>query len=208
LLIRVTPRQLRDLTPPRANFVLRIVDSPELVGIARTLMGEYAALPHTKGRWTTSAADIASLPEPYVLPAGILLVAVRPLPSQPDDASALGCGGLLALDTPGAAEIKRVYVRPGARGEGIGEAITRELVRHAGSLGFARVRLDTAPELHNAIRLYERLGFTHIPPYKAGLLPDAVCMELPIANAASAPLVRRAVGGGPDDAVGKARDLP
>jgi ribosomal protein S18 acetylase RimI-like enzyme len=84
---------------------------------------------------------------------------------------------LLALDAPGYAEIKRVYVRPTARGQGIGEAITRELMRFAETFRFVRVRLDTAPELRTAIRLYERLGFTHIPPYKPGLLPDAVCME-------------------------------
>lgn len=164
---------------PRAvEFTLRIVDSPELITIARTLMSEYAAMPHTTGRWTTAIEDIATLPEPYVPPAGALLVAMRSVRAAlDDDASALGCGGLLPLHTPGDAEIKRVYVRPSARGQGVGEALTRELMRLAETIGYMRVRLDTAPELENAIRLYERLGFVHIPPYKAGLLPDAVCME-------------------------------
>jgi ribosomal protein S18 acetylase RimI-like enzyme len=161
-----------------STFRLEVATSPELVAIARTLMTEYAALPHTSGRWTTAAADIAALPVPYVSPSGVLLVAVGSgSDGHIDDASALGCGGLVALSTPGDAEIKRVYVRPSARGRGIGEAITVELMRMAETLGFTRIRLDTAPELTTAIRLYERLGFTHIPPYKAGLLADAVCME-------------------------------
>lgn len=161
-----------------AWFALRVADSPELVAIARTLMAEYAALPHTTGRWTTAAADIAALPAPYTSPSGVLLVAMRSgSDALDDDASALGCGGLLALETPGDAEMKRVYVRPSGRGRGVGEAITRELMRFAEILGFRRVRLDTAPELQTAIRLYERLGFIHIPPYKSGLLSDAVCME-------------------------------
>jgi ribosomal protein S18 acetylase RimI-like enzyme len=158
--------------------MLRVADSPELVTIARTLMAEYAALPHTTGRWTTAAADIAALPAPYISPSGVLLVAMRSgSDAVADDASALGCGGLVALEIPGDAEIKRLYVRPSARGRGVGEALTRELMRFAEILGFRRVRLDTAPELRGAIRLYERLGFTHILPYKSGLLSDAVCME-------------------------------
>lgn len=161
-----------------AWYTLRVADTPELVGVARTLMREYAALPHTAGRWTTASADIAALPAPYVSPAGVLLVAIRSGPDAlQDEASALGCGGLVALETPGEAEIKRVYVRPTARGRGVGEAIVRELMRFAEIVGFSRVRLDTAPELQAAIRLYERLGFTHILPYKPDLLPDAVCME-------------------------------
>ena len=141
-------------------------------------MTEYAAMPHTTGRWTTAIADIAPLPAPYVPPGGVLLVAMRNDPGAlDDDASALGCGGLVPLHSPGDAEIKRLYVRPSARGLGIGEALTRELMRLAEAIGYNRVRLDTAPELENAIRLYERLGFVHIPPYKPGLLPDAVCME-------------------------------
>ena len=163
-----------------AGIVLRVVDSPELVAIARALMTEYAALPHTRGRWTTSAADIASLPRPYTSPFGVCLVAMRTNPRMSNDEAPLGGGALIALGTPGDAEIKRVYVRPSARGEGVGESITRGLMRYAEDFGFARVRLDTAPELRAAIRLYQRLGFRQIAPYKAGLLPDAVCMESPV----------------------------
>ena len=160
-------------------FTLRVVDSPELVAIARTLMAEYAALPHTTGRWTTAAEDIAALPGAYVPPAGVLLVATsHGAEAFDDDSDALGCGGLLPLQNPADAEIKRVYVRPSARGRGVGEAITRELMRFAENTGYRRVLLDTAPELETAIRLYERLGFTHIGPYKPGLLPDAVCMQI------------------------------
>src|SRR5690348_388330 len=116
------------------SFTLRVADSPVLIEMARVLMAEYAALPHTTGRWTTVTADIAALPRPYVPPMGIFLIALRAgvsVPQPNDDASGLGCGGLLALDTPGDAEIKRVYVRPTARGQGIGEAITRELMYFA-----------------------------------------------------------------------------
>lgn len=160
------------------SFELHVAATPALVHVARTLVAEYAALPHTVGRWTTAAADIAALPAPYVPPKGVLLVALEPRhAAAPTAELGLGCGALGALPTPGVAELKRIYVRPHARRRGLGEAITLALIDWAGSLGYERVRLDTAPELTAAITLYERLGFTPIPPYRDGLLPDAVCLE-------------------------------
>ncbi|MFN7915469.1 MAG: GNAT family N-acetyltransferase [Vicinamibacterales bacterium] len=146
-----------------------------LVEQARMLVREYAALPHTPGRWPTAAAEIAALPHPYVPPMGALLLASA-------EGECLGCGALLGLDEAGCAEIKRVYVRPDARGRGVGELITRGLMVEAGRLGYAVVRLDTAPELTAAQALYRRLGFVPIPPYRGGLLPDALCFERRLAT--------------------------
>ncbi len=143
---------------------------PAVVEWARLLMREYADLPHTKGRWPTADAEIAALPGPYLPPHGVFLLAV-------EGKDVLGCGGLLALGPPGYAEIKRVYVRPAARGRGIGEVITRGLLDAAERLAFTTVRLDTAPELLAAQSLYRRLGFAPIPHYREGLLPDALCFE-------------------------------
>ncbi|MGE3956919.1 MAG: GNAT family N-acetyltransferase [Vicinamibacterales bacterium] len=139
---------------------------------ARTLMTEYAALPHTAGRWPTMQADLAALPQPFVAPAGVLLVAWA-------GALPLACGGLLERE-PGIAEVKRMYVRAAARRRGVGEALLRALLEHAGRIGATRVRLDTAPELLAAQALYRRFGFTPIPHYRDGLLPDALCFERPV----------------------------
>ena len=159
-------------------ITLRVVDAEPLARIARVLFSEYAALPHTVGRWPTAAADIAALPAPYVRPAGVLLIAVPVADAAaPIEAAALGCGALAAQDPPGIAEIKRLYVRPTARKHGIGEALMRALIDWADTLGYTRVRLDTAPQLQPAIALYGRLGFTPIGPYRAGLLADALCFE-------------------------------
>ena len=147
-------------------------ESPSVAQLemARGLVREYAALPHTVGRWSTASADIAALPAPFVHPRGVFVIAM-------DNAHAIGCGAVLQLE-PGIAEMKRLYVRPAARGRGIGEALVKVLLDHAAALGCSRVRLDTAPELQAAQALYRRLGFQPIAPYRAGLLADAVCFEL------------------------------
>lgn len=141
-----------------------------LLAMARELVGEYAIMPHTIPRWLNAATDIAALPRPFVPPLGALLVA-----RIGDDA--VGCGALLAYEPPVIAEIKRVYVRPSARGQGVGEVIMRALLSEAAARGFARVRLDTAPELHAAQALYLRLGFEPIPQYRDSQLPGDVCFE-------------------------------
>lgn len=139
---------------------------------ARLLMREYAALPHVAGRWTTIDADIAALPEPFVAPRGALLLAR--LGDEP-----VGCVGLCALEDA-IGEVKRLYVRPSARGRGIGVALLDALLAHARRIGYRTVRLDTAPELIPAIALYERYGFTPIAPYRDSQCLAALYFERPV----------------------------
>jgi putative acetyltransferase len=144
---------------------------PALLATVRVLMGEYAAMPHTVLRWTSAAADIAALPYPFQPPHGALFVAMAH--EEP-----IGCGALAGFDAPTIAEIKRVYVRPAARGRGAGDTLMRALLHEATTLGYSRVRLDTAPELYAARALYAQLGFTTIPQYRDGMLPDDPCYEV------------------------------
>jgi putative acetyltransferase len=138
--------------------------STALSALARTLVGEYSVLPHVQGRWLTIEADIAELPAPYIAPHGIFLIAFI-------DGAPVGCGAIHQI-APGVAEIKRVFVRPIARGAGVGETLLRALCAHAMQIGCPRVVLDTAPELTVARALYEKLGFAPCAPYH-----DAVHME-------------------------------
>ena len=80
------------------------------------------------------------------------------------DGAAIGMGGL-RRSADGIAELKRVYVRPSARGQRLGEAITRRLVQDARDFGYARVRLDTLPFMHTAQSLYASMGFVDCAPY-------------------------------------------
>jgi GNAT superfamily N-acetyltransferase len=98
-----------------------------------------------------------------------------------EDATALGCGALRSLGEP-VVEIKRMYVRPDARGRGIGAAILAELEREAVARGFRVVRLETGPLQPEAIHLYARAGYREIPcfgAYAAGVASK--CFERRIA---------------------------
>lgn len=76
----------------------------------------------------------------------------------------VGCGGLREIDG-GHGEIKRMYVAPAARGTGVSTAILRRLEDEARALGWDRLVLETGEQQPDAMRFYEREGFSRIPLY-------------------------------------------
>jgi GNAT superfamily N-acetyltransferase len=79
------------------------------------------------------------------------------------------CGGVKGLGN-GAAEIKRMYVVPGARRRGLARALLGALEEAARDLGYAIVRLDTGPHQPHARALYESAGYRAIGNYNANPL--------------------------------------
>jgi putative acetyltransferase len=71
--------------------------------------------------------------------------------------AAVGCGGVAFFD--GFAEVKRMFVREGARGEGVAQALLAHIEDVARAAGVELLRLETGVRQPAAIRLYERFGF-------------------------------------------------
>ncbi|WP_150307627.1 GNAT family N-acetyltransferase [Planctomonas psychrotolerans] len=91
------------------------------------------------------------------------------------DGEPLGCGGLRYLGG-GEAEIKRMYVLPAARGHGVATAILGHLEDHARHLGWLRLKLETGEQQPDAMRFYEREGYTRIANFGAYAgVADSVC---------------------------------
>ena len=109
-------------------------------------------------------AELAGLPGHYSSPRGALLAAYHE--GQP-----AGCVAMRDLGD-GACEMKRMYVVEQFRGLGIGRALAASIIEAARRAGHRRMLLDTGRHQHDAIRLYESLGFTPIPPYAP--VPDAM----------------------------------
>jgi putative acetyltransferase len=76
---------------------------------------------------------------------------------------AQACGGVQV--GPQFAELKRMYVRPACRGRGLGKALLQWLEAAARERGSARLMLETGIHQHEALALYERMGFRRRGPF-------------------------------------------
>ncbi|MBB3120350.1 GNAT family N-acetyltransferase [Pseudoduganella violacea] len=84
------------------------------------------------------------------------------------DGAALGCGAIVL--TPEFGELKRMYVRPAARGQGLASRLLQALEGAAAARGCPRFVLETGPLQPEALALYERLGYARCGPF--GDYPD------------------------------------
>lgn len=88
------------------------------------------------------------------------------LVARDDDGTALGCGALRELGD-GAAEVKRMYVEPSARGRGVSRAVLGALEEAARERGWTTLRLETGPLQTAAAGLYRSAGYRRIAAFGA-----------------------------------------
>lgn len=142
---------------------------PEHLAPVRALFREYAGSLGVDLAFQGFEAELASLPGRYAPPAGRLLLAWS-------RGEALGCAALRPLEG-GACEMKRLYVRPEARGQGLGRRLAEAIRAEARAAGYARICLDTLPGM-GAAATYAALGFRPIAPYTFNPLPGAAFLGL------------------------------
>jgi len=138
---------------------IAVADDVELV---RTLFREYAGSLGVDLSFQGFEEELAALPGGY----DVLLVA-----------GSEGCVGVRPF-ADGVCEMKRLYVRPSARGSGLGKALVLAAIERARRLGYESMRLDTMPAMAAAQALYESLGFVEIPPYRHNPVAGSRFMEL------------------------------
>jgi GNAT superfamily N-acetyltransferase len=137
----------------------------------RALLREYEAWTGVDLCFQGFEAELAGLPGDYD-PArdGALLV-------LDGEDSLAGCVGVRRLDAT-TCELKRLYLRPAARGGGRGRALLEAAVDRARTLGYRSMRLDTLPVMDAAQALYRARGFVEIAPYRENPVPGARYFEL------------------------------
>jgi putative acetyltransferase len=91
------------------------------------------------------------------------------------DGDPVGCGGI-AFEND-VTEVKRMYVRPQARGRGVAQSILARLVKEAAVRGVTRVVLETGDAQVAAIRFYERAGFIRCTAFGAYLNMPPIATE-------------------------------
>ncbi len=129
------------------------------------------------------AEELAGLPGKYAAPHGVLLLA-RKADGDGNLGKPIGCVAVrplpFATDSPSTSskavvsrcELKRLYVRPDARGTRLGEALAQRAITEAAARGYGLMVMDTLTTMAAAQRLYAKLGFATTEAY----------YETPIAN--------------------------
>lgn len=156
-----------------------VAERPQIVGArwdneveaVRELFAEYAASLGFDLGFQGFEEELAELPGVYAPPAGRLFLARV-------GSTEAGCAALRPLAGDGVCELKRLYVRPAARGAGVGRALLERVLEDARVIGYGRMRLDTVPGMDAALRLYRAAGFQPIEPYVHNPVPGATFLEL------------------------------
>lgn len=125
---------------------------------ARTCLDRYfdelaARFPAGYDRQSDGAAEL----EDFIPPAGVFLVARTSRES-------VGCGALRTF-APGVGEIKRMWVAPQFRGQGVARKLLGALEGAARARELHSVRLDTHSSLTQALELYRTSGYREIPRF-------------------------------------------
>ncbi len=157
---------IRTQPPERIERVL----DPGSLEVARALFREYASRLGFSLEFQGFDSELARLPGEYAPPSGALFLArVGREPA--------GCVAVRDLGDR-ACEMKRLYVRPGYRGQGVGRRLAERAIREGRRLGYLRIRLDTVSGMTEALALYRGLGFREIPAYRFNPRSDAAYFEL------------------------------
>lgn len=143
-------------------------DTPEALGCLAAYYGLLVeAIPDLP-------ADKLPLPLPdaaaYRPPQGVFLLALS-------DGMPVGCVSLRPLEGV-EAEVKRLWVHPDARGQGLARRLMVALETRARAMGYQRLKLDSNSALTDAITLYRRMGWADCAPYTS--FPADVWMTKPL----------------------------
>jgi GNAT superfamily N-acetyltransferase len=136
----------------------------------RTLFREYADSLGVDLCFQDFERELETLPGDYAPPAGRLFLAL-------ENGKAAGCAGLRKISGE-AGELKRVYVRPIFRGQGIGRRLVLAVVEAARRNGHSRLCLDTLPSMKRALELYRAMGFKPVEAYRENPVAGALFLEL------------------------------
>lgn len=151
------------------GFSIREAETSEDIHVAAGLFREYQMWLNVDLCFQGFEDELKNVATVYAPPRGVIYIATV-------DGEDVGIGALRPLSDD-RCEMKRVFVRDGARGAGIGKRIIDLLIARATDIGYASIVLDTLPKLETARGIYRSLGFREIDPYYENPLPGVVYLE-------------------------------
>lgn len=156
---------------PYAALVLDVVVTREVGSLPGPLSIYYAACDELSRRYGSGADTESTFPEQFLAPVGFFLVA------RVENHLAGGVG-LRTIGDPlnRQGEVKRLWVRPDLRRQGIAASLMKSLIQHAERENFDELFLETGEAQPEAIAFYSTSGWTRVErlPPDTFSYPDAL----------------------------------
>ena len=148
---------------------MHIYDGKDYIPQVKELIIEYTKRLGRDLSFQNIDAELKDPARKYTAPEGEILVAVK------NDQVI----GMVAYHrhTDDRCEMKRLYVKPEARGLHLGDALVKEILTHAKEAGYKEMVLDTIIPLQSAIGLYKKYGFEECDPYYDNPMDDVIYMR-------------------------------
>jgi putative acetyltransferase len=141
-------------------------DSPEVKSLIFEILKEYGLTPEPSG----TDKDLSELEATYFTKGGYFEVCLI-------DGRLVGTWGIFPLSRE-ACELRKMYLHPRVRGQGLGKQLLERALACARKLGYKRVELETASVLVEAVQLYRRYGFKSVAKHSVPRCDQAFELEL------------------------------
>jgi putative acetyltransferase len=133
--------------------LVRPVEKKDVEGVVELVRATLAEFGIVFGEGANTDTQLSHLPESYTFEGGAFFVAV-----QGD--TVIGTAGVASLtDEPGVFELRKMYLHPSTRGQGLGQRLFDACLVHTKANRARRIVLDTTEKMTTAIAFYERNGF-------------------------------------------------
>lgn len=147
-----------------SDFVIRPIeqkDNQALAIIVRNALAEFGA---NKPGTVYFDPTTDHLYELFQQTGAFYWVATTQPSANKPEANLLGGAGIFPSEglPEGTCELVKMYLKPESRGMGLGGALIRKAMEEAKAAGYKHMYLETLPELHQAVKVYERFGFRYL----------------------------------------------
>lgn len=143
---------------PLYMFQIIQATTPAQYDAGALLFEEYAASLDFTLCFQNFDDELKILSQMYGPPLGALLLVES-------DGQYIGAVGLRRIENDFTCEVKRMYIRPGYQGKGIGKALMGKVLEAATALKYQVIKLDTLSKMPAAVGLYKSFGFVETKPY-------------------------------------------
>lgn len=141
------------------NILIRDIQPGDNAGLALIVRNALAEFGANKPGTVFFDHTTDHLYELFQEPGARYLVAV----ATADDGLLGGAGLFPSAGLPeGTCELVKMYLRPEARGLGLGGTLIRRCLEQARKMGYRNIYLESMPELARALAVYERFGFRYL----------------------------------------------